>query len=75
MEERYVIKPTSISNEYFVSSYDEKNIRLDILSKAKIFTNTQDALDYMDGFPYLVREDETYMYSFTLETIYFIEEK
>lgn len=76
MIEKYVIKPaftTEPYNSYYVSDVSKDDILLDQATNAKQFTTKQEALDYLEGFPYLERDDGVNVNVFVIELVYFVE--
>ena len=72
MEEKYAIKPAFTNTGHYVAQYNENDIILEPIDKAKLFTTTQEALDFLEGFPFLTRNDGVDCNAFTIDTIYII---
>jgi hypothetical protein len=73
MIEKYVIKPAFYGDPYYVSNVEENDILLEEIKNAKTFTTKQEALDFMEGFPYLTRDDGMDVNAFVIELVYFVE--
>ena len=73
MIEKFVIKPAFIDKAHYVSLYNENDVILEPIDKAKYFVSKQEAEDYLEGFPYLVGKDGAYINAFVIETVFLIE--
>ena len=73
MIEKFVIKPAFVNAAHYVESYNENDVILEPIDKARYFTTKQKAEDYLEGFPYLVGVDGAYINAFVIETVFLIE--
>lgn len=73
MIEKFAIKPLFINESHYVSLFNENDVILEPIDKARHFSTKQEALDYLEGFPYLRGLNGEDVNAFTIETVYLIE--